>query len=70
MSAPLVHGTALLEMVQLLIDLDLVISKSYISSDGVHGWQAPLSLFCNLIFDAIAVSVLDRQPTKGSTRSR
>lgn len=50
----------LLEMVQLLTDLDLVISKSYISSDG--GWlmdgknslNAPLSFLVNSILDAIA----------------
>lgn len=44
------HGI-LLEMVQVLTDLDLVISKSYISSDGgwfMDGWCSfPHPFFCS-----------------------
>lgn len=47
----------LLEMVQLLTDLDLVISKSYISSDGgwlMDGKDLSSSRFLSICFDNIA----------------
>ncbi|KAJ0039857.1 hypothetical protein Pint_27857 [Pistacia integerrima] len=54
------HGI-LLEMVQVLTDLDLVISKSYISSDG--GWFMDVS--CGLVcFDCMALSVPRDRPAR------
>lgn len=49
------HGV-LLEMVQVLTDLDLLISKSYISSDG--GWlmdgEPNINIFIFLYFSTIS----------------